>query len=443
MSTPKTPWMRRGASTSSRTVAKSRVTARRRLVVLAVLLALTGTLATACGGASTGKRTTLKIYNDKAAWTPFFNQIGGVAKSAIGVGLTPVGYADEPTYQAFVRSSLRTNARPDLFTWATGPLLAQLATGGQVADTSALWQQSIADGNLPQSLEKYFTVNGQQYCVPLNVSYWVMFYNKKVFADAGITATPTTWQQLMSDAATLKAHGDTAFYQTNVLFSFVWFQTLVAGIDPNFYTQLTEGKASYTDPVAVQAMQLWKGMIQNGYMSDPGDKTDPATLLKTGKVAMVPDGTWFNTSMVQAGMKSGVDYGMFVIPSVTPNLPQTPVAIESGALCQPKKAYDATTDNKFLSWWLTPAAQTPWSQARGDVSANPKVTIPDASLNSLTKQVNTSGYLLVNRFFDAVSPSVLTASLDAFGAFMQNPNSYQSQLASIQKAAASGSTPTG
>ncbi|WP_344832648.1 hypothetical protein [Nonomuraea dietziae] len=30
---------------------------------------------------------------------------------------------------------------------------------------------------------------------------------------------------------------------------------------------------------------------------------------------------------------------------------------------------------KYLKWWTTTQAQEKWSSARGDVSANPKVTI--------------------------------------------------------------------
>jgi multiple sugar transport system substrate-binding protein len=404
---------------------------------LSLVLAAVALLAAGCGSGA-GKSDTLKLYNDKAAWTPFYKKVGAQAKQQIGVGVDPVGYADEPTYQAFVKSALKTNVKPDLFTWATGPLLRQLAESGGVADTSGLWKTAVRQGDLPQALEQYYTVGGKQYCVPENVSYWVMFYNKSVFAENGITV-PTSWQDLMSDAAKLKQHGVTPFYQTNVLFSFVWFQILLAGSDPDLYDRLTQGKASYTDPGVVSAMVRWRDMLKKGYMSDPGDKTDPAALLKSGKVAMVPDGTWFNTSMTQAGLKSGKDYGMFVIPAVNPGLTRTPVPVESGALCMPGKGANSATAEKFASWFLKPAAQAAWADSRGDVSANPKVSIPDPGLNALTKHVTGSGYQLVDRYFDAVPPNVLTAALDAFGAFMADPDGYRKQLAGIQQAAASGS----
>ncbi|MFL6073992.1 MAG: hypothetical protein ACJ73S_11415, partial [Mycobacteriales bacterium] len=46
-----------------------------------------------------------------------------------------------------------------------------------------------------------------------------------------------------------------------------------------------------------------------------------------------------------------------------------------------------------------------------------------------------SKYRLMNRYFEAAPPPVLTAALDALGAFMVNPGTYQKQLETIQKAA--------
>lgn len=407
---------------------------RSRTLVLS--LAAVALLTAGCGS-SPGTGNTLKLYNDKAAWTPYYSQVSALSKQKTGVGIKPVGYADEPTYQAFVKSALKTKVKPDLFTWATGPLLQQLVKSGDVGDTSALWSKAIQQGDLPKSLEQYYTVGGKQYCVPENVSYWVMYYNKSVFAKNGISA-PATWADLMNDAAKLKGSGQTPFYQTNVLFSFAWFQLLLAGNDPDLYNRVIDGKASYTDPGVVAVMQQWRDMIKKGYMSDAGDKTDPATLLKSGKVAMVPSGTWFNTSMTQAGMKPDKDYGTFVIPAVNTSLTSTPVPVETGALCTANNSANSKSIDKFTSWWVTQDAQAKWSTSRGDISANPRVTIPDPGLNTLSKKVSGTGYTLVNRYFDAVSPSVLTAALDAFGAFMADPDSYQKQLATIQKAAGSG-----
>lgn len=402
----------------------------------AAICAAATVLATAgCSGGS-AKKTELKLYNDKNAWTPYFNQIGALSKQQIGLSVKPVGYSDEPTYNAFITASFRTKIKPDLFTWQTGSKLKDIVDLKQVADTSAIWQQGIKNGDLSQDVEKYFTIGGKQYCVPTNVAYWGMFYNKKTFAKYGLQP-PATWNDLLKIADTLKQHGQKAFFTqaTPNLFTFTWFQQLLAGSDPALYDRLSTGQAKYTDPGVVAAMTRWKSMMDAGYFSDPGDTSDPGDAFKSGKAAMVNYGTFFATSLTQRGMKPGSDYGFFVIPSVNPSLPKTPLIFETGPLCSLNKAADPEANKKFLNWWVTPAAQEKWSASRGDVSANPKVKVANPEFAPVSKDAGTGKYQLVQRYFEATPAPVLTAALDGFSGFLTNPASYMKVLQTIQKAA--------
>jgi multiple sugar transport system substrate-binding protein len=418
---------------------------RRRTLLCAV--AAVGLLTAACSSSGGGDATagtsvptgktggeTLKLYNDKGAWKNYFNTVGALAKQQIGSKLDPVGYTDENTYQAFIKASLRTKVKPDLFTWATGGQLESLVQQNAVADTSAIWADAIKKGYLTDQLKPYYTINGKQYCVPLNVAYWGMFYNKHVFAQYNLQE-PKTWSDFENILTTLKSHGVTPMYQTSTLFSFVWFEQLLAGMSPDTYNALATGKAKYTDQPVVDAMKLWRDEEKAGYFTDPSIKTQPDALLKKGDVAMVPFGTWFNTSMTSQGMKPGVDYGYFTIPNVDASLPKTSVVFETGPLCSLAKAPHLEDSLRALNWWLSPDAQSKWASSRGDVSANPKAPIADATLKTVAQAAGTGQYNLINRYFEAAPPPVLTAALDAFGAFMVHPDSYQDQLTTIQKAA--------
>jgi multiple sugar transport system substrate-binding protein len=359
--------------------------------------------------------------------------MGQLSAKQINVPMQPVGYTDENTYTAFIKASLRTNVKPDLFTWHTGAQLEDLVQQGALADTSSIWSQAVSQGYLTKQLEPYFTVKGKQYCVPLNVSYWGMFYNKHIFDKYGLTP-PTTWKQFQDLNATLIKNKVTPMYQTSVLFSFVWFEQLLAGTDPDLYDAINSGKAKYTDPGVVNVMKEWASEEQAGWFSNPSTKTQPQDMLKSGQVAMVPFGTWFNTSMTQEKMKAGKDYGFFVIPNVNDKLPKTSVVFETGPLCVLAKAPHLDDSNAFLTWWLTPQAQTTWATSRGDVSANPKATITDPGLKQLNADAGSGKYRLINRYFEAAPPPVLTAALDAFSGFMVHPDTYQTQLNTIQQA---------
>ena len=52
----------------------------------------------------------------------------------------------------------------------------------------------------------------------------------------------------MNDA--LVAAGVVPIHQMNIIFSFVWFQALQVGSNPETYRGLGTGEAKYTDPAA-------------------------------------------------------------------------------------------------------------------------------------------------------------------------------------------------
>ena len=52
-------------------------------------------------------------------------------------------------------------------------------------------------------------MNGQQYAIPYSVGVVGFWYNKDLFAKAGISSPPKTWPQFLADVAKLKTAGIT------------------------------------------------------------------------------------------------------------------------------------------------------------------------------------------------------------------------------------------
>ena len=410
---------------------------RERKISLVAPLLVSGLLLAACGGGgdASGQTTgTLKFYTDKAAWKPQFQSLNSTSLKDIKVSLDTTGYSDANQYEAFVKQSFRTKQTSGLFSWHTGDSLKQLVDQKLIADTSDIWQKAIADGNVSKDLQKYYTIGGKQYCVPMNIAYWVMYYNKKIFDKYGI-ATPTTWAELMNDAAKLKKNGVTPFYQTSTLFTFPWFETMVAGTDPDLYNGLSTGKVKYTDPRIVSIMNDWLDQAKKGWFSDAGSKTDPAQMLKQGDMAMLNFGTFFGGSLDAVGMKAHVDYDYFIIPAVNPKLTKTPVPVETGPMCVTANSKQKDLGLAYSKWWMTPGAQTAWSNARGDVPFNPKAQLKDAGLKDLGEKVAGDKYQLVARYFEAAPTPILNVALEEFGAFSANPGDPMPFLTKIQDAA--------
>ena len=84
-----------------------------------------------------------------------------------------------------------------------------------------------------------------------------------IFDEQGIEE-PTTWDELDAAATKLKDAGITPYYQTSILFTFQWFQQLVAGTDPELYKGLSTGDVKYTDPEIVDIMNIWLEEQENG-----------------------------------------------------------------------------------------------------------------------------------------------------------------------------------
>jgi raffinose/stachyose/melibiose transport system substrate-binding protein len=105
------------------------------------------------------------------------------------------------------RLSTQTQAGdlPDLYhTWGGG-VLAEQVEAGLVRDISGI---ECLDNVNPIALESY-TIDGKLYAVPFDQGVVGFWYNKDLFAQAGITATPTTWTEFTAAVQQLKEAGIT------------------------------------------------------------------------------------------------------------------------------------------------------------------------------------------------------------------------------------------
>jgi multiple sugar transport system substrate-binding protein len=272
-----------------------------------------------------------------------------------------------------------------------------------------------------------------QYCLPISVDDWVMYYDKKMFAQYDIKP-PTTWAEMISAADTLKSHGIAPFWSSGGNpWAFVWFQILLAGTDLQLYKDLAAGKASYTDPRVVAVMNTWLDMEQKGYFSDPGSKTQPEEQMKNGKLAMIPFGTWYASTMETAGLKSGTDWGVFTIPAVNPAQGKTPVAIETAPACVAAKSEQKDLGLAYSAWWMTSQAQTAWSKQEGNLPFNPKAQASTETFQTVGKELADTGrYDTYLRYYEATPTPILTTALDQFTGFMTNPGDPTKYLQGIQ-----------
>ena len=114
---------------------------------------------------------------------------------------------ENEAFKAALQTNLQAGDVPDLFqSWGGGGLREQVAAGlvQDITDAS-----SGFIGNLNEGAVGLYNVDGVQYGIPFNLGMVGFWYNKDLFAQAGIDAPPATWDEFLEDVQALKDAGIT------------------------------------------------------------------------------------------------------------------------------------------------------------------------------------------------------------------------------------------
>jgi multiple sugar transport system substrate-binding protein len=271
-------------------------------------------------------------------------------------------------------ASWATNQGPDLATPSSDPgsIFHYITTNSVLPldDAVGAGTSRINASAFPSAVRDAFTVGGKLYAVPANLATLVLYYNKTMFAKAGITSPPATQAQFIADTkkltlgsgATPTQYGlSLADNQTIQMWPIL--QWMNGGDIIN-----SKGCSELSQPASVQALTQWADLVKTDHISPIGQTgADADTLFSAQKAAMELNGPW-----AAAGFKAaGVDLGIAEVPvgSAGPvTLGSTvPLMIERTT---PHKAAAET----FLAWWTGKTAQTMFSKASGFPPARTDLT---------------------------------------------------------------------
>ncbi len=141
----------------------------------------------------------------------------------------------------------------------------------------------------PENFKKNATMDGTQYGLPLIASVRALFYNKDLFAKAGIAEPPKTWDELEADALKIKALGGVDGYgmplgnEEAQGETAIWF----FGNGGSFGN---DKKITIDTPKNVEAATFMKNLIDEGATEpNPGSsqRTPLGQTFFQGKVGMV------------------------------------------------------------------------------------------------------------------------------------------------------------
>lgn len=215
-----------------------------------------------------------------------------------GVTVEQTGYQNEDLQRTLIPNALAAGDPPDLFqVWPGGEIRDQVANGYLMAlddlipDTIASVGGSVAP----------WQVGGETYGIPFTFGIEGFWYNTELFAQAGITDTPTTLDELNDAVAKLRAAGVTPIAVgagDKWPAAHWWYQFALhnCSIDA-----LQEGAADFNfdDPCWVKAGTDLQDFIatnpfQDGFLGTPAQQGagSSAGLVANGQAAMELMGHW-------------------------------------------------------------------------------------------------------------------------------------------------------
>ncbi len=217
-------------------------------------------------------------------------------------------FANDP-YKQKIKVALGANKGPDVFMNWGGGGLKQYVDAGKVLDLTPYLKKDKAWMNrFFNNVLQTAAFNGKYYGIPnVGMQPVLLFYNKKVFADNGVTV-PRTWDQLLSVVKKLKDAGVTPFILggQSKWPDLMWEEYLVDRVGgPQAFTNVVLGKKNaWMNPDIIRANTLLQQLVDAGafgdnFSSTAYDGTVTATLLGTGKGAMELMGNWEYGALLQ------------------------------------------------------------------------------------------------------------------------------------------------
>lgn len=215
-----------------------------------------------------------------------------------GVKVEVTGYQNEDLQRTLIPNALASGDAPDIFmVWPGGEVRSQ-AAAGHLLDLTDVMSETIAEYG---GTVKPWQVEGKQYAIPYTFGIEGFWYNKDLFEQAGITATPETLPELVEANEKLRAIGVAPIsVGAGDLWpaGHWWYQFALAACSTETL-QTAIPALDFTDPCWVEAGELLQDFVatnpfQDGFLAASGQQgaDSSAGLVANGNAAMELMGSW-------------------------------------------------------------------------------------------------------------------------------------------------------
>lgn len=281
--------------------------------------------------------------------------------------------SDPQQYGAVLQTALAGGEGPEVFyIGASSPAPSKFIATEQLEDITDIVDPSTMNPDYYRSSMS----NGRTYSVPMGINSYQWFYNKDLYAQAGLQL-PKTWDQLIANCekfasmgiTPIAAMGQGAYGQSSVTWTKMGIEGSILGRE--YILDLLAGRRDFTDPRMValfQKMQELTKYYQPNWLASGTSGNEMETLFATGRSAMLVSGIWeLDQNFSKINPKLNV--GVFLSPTLTAE--ETPydgwsitsvIGVRKGIKDPAKKtAAEAiikyTTSKAFGQLWLTANSQ--------------------------------------------------------------------------------------
>jgi multiple sugar transport system substrate-binding protein len=426
---------------------------RRQLTIAGMaLLALT---AAACSssssssGATSGKPVNITYWSSSSqAEINWLDSHFNATHKNIKVQGQYIASADETTSKEV--SAIKSGTEPNVVIGQDPSALPLLAESGKVVDLSKALAAETA--TLYPGIKSALFYKGQQLGMALGgVGDYVLFYNKKDFAKAGISSPPTTWSQLEADAIKLsnpaKHHyGIYIPFGTDEWISYDWESVLWS--NGGQLLNSDNSKAAFDSPAGIAALTLWQNLVRKDHAAPTtsfaqAGSYDGAPAFASNAVSMIVEGQWavaeFNTA------KS--DYGVAELPAGSSGKSATNIGIGVASVFDHGSAANAAATT-FVQWLGQPATGAYLVSVNGGLPSAPaqlqqplvkKVIASQSTYQTFANQLSTGHTRPTVPAYTAVSQALATEINAALTSNISPAQALAKAATAANQAIASGS----
>jgi multiple sugar transport system substrate-binding protein len=399
----------------------------RRSVVIAALTAISLTGATACssssGGGDSSSKTITVAYQKFGSFIQLDDQMKKVkaeyekAHAGYTVKLVPIQASENDYYTKLSLMNRSPSTAPDVMYEDTFLVNTDIKAGflAPVDEYLAKWPDWSQFTDTAKSAAK--ALDGKTYGVPMGTDTRALWYNKNLFAKAGLPVPwqPKTWDDVLAAARTIKAKvpGVTPF---NIYSgkgagegaTMQGFEMLLYGTQHTLYDDASK-KWVTSSPGFLDSLNFIKTVFTEKLGPTPQDALDPNfgtqvsnDLLPNSKLAIDLDGSWQSGNWLGTGTKPWPQWstvlGQAPMPTQTGQAPGSTSmsggwVLSVGSHSKNKQAafdYVALSLNKENSTAYDVAAGQ--IAERADVAADPAYTKANPTLKFFTDLVQVTHF---------------------------------------------------